>query len=204
MLDLKRIALTGSLASGKSTVCQLFEQWGASVVSADRLLHRAYSADTSLGRRIHRLFGSEVFEGGSINRVRMAEIVASEPKLLTELEGICHPYVNREIQRQYRAACRKGTFVLFVAEVPLLFESRFPLWQWFDAVVVVTSDRAIAKERYIRSGGTREQFDFREARQMPPGKKMELATYTLVNNGSLEELTTNAKALFDSLLTKNP
>ena len=102
MLNLKRVAVTGSLSSGKSTVCQLFEQWGAYVVNADRLLHRVFSAQTSLGRRIYSLFGSKVFDGSFINRARIAEIVASEPKLLTELEEICHPYVNREIQRHYR------------------------------------------------------------------------------------------------------
>ena len=199
MLTLIKIAITGSLASGKSTVCQLFEQWGAYVVNADRLLHRAFSADTPLGRRIYRLFGDRVFDGSLINRAKIAEIVAAEPKLLTKLEEICHPYVNREIQRHYRNACRKGRYLLFVAEVPLLFESRFPLWQWFDAVVVVTSDRTIAKQRYVYTGGTREQFDFREARQMPSLEKIQRAQYTLVNNGTLEELETNAKMLFESL-----
>ena len=204
MLNLKRIAITGSLASGKTTVCQFFEQWGACVVNADRLLHCAFSADTSIGRRIHSLFGNRVFEGSSINRAHIAKIVASEPKLLTDLEEICHPYVNREIHRHYREASRKGGYPLFVAEIPLLFESRFPLWQWFDAIVVVVSERTMAKERYKQSGGTSEQFDFREARQMSPLKKIQRADYTVVNNGSLEELKNNAKKIFDSLKPKPP
>ena len=121
MLNLKRIAITGSLASGKSTVCQFFEKWGAYVVSADRLLHNVFSPDTFIGRRICRLFGTEIFEEGSINRARIAEIVAKNPKLLTDLEEICHPYVNREIQRHYRKAASTGSHRLFIAEVPLLF-----------------------------------------------------------------------------------
>lgn len=204
MLTLKRIAITGSLASGKSTVCQLFEQWGAYVVSADRLLHRVFSTDTSTGRRISALFGSTVVEGTAINRAKVAEIVASEPNLLTDLELICHPYVNRAIQRHYRAACRKGEYCLFVAEVPLLFESRFSLREWFDVIVVVVADRATAKQRYVHAGGTKEQFDFREARQMPPSIKVPQAHYTLTNNGSLEELAHHAKTLFNLLNTLTP
>jgi dephospho-CoA kinase len=204
MLNLKRIAITGSIASGKTTVCQFFEQWGACIVNADRLLHCAFSTDTSIGRRIHSLFGNKVFEGNSINRTLIAKVVASEPNLLTELEEICHPYVNREIHRHYREASRTRRYSLFVAEIPLLFESRFPLWQWFDAIVVVVSERKIAKERYKQSSGTSEQFDFREARQMPPLKKMQRANYIIVNNESLEELKNNAKKIFDSLKTKTP
>jgi len=203
MLSLKRIAITGSLASGKSTVCQFFDKWGAYVVSADCLLHSVFSPDTFIGRRICHLFGTEIFEEGSINRARIAEIVAMNPKLLTELEEICHPYVNQEIRKHYQKACRKGNYCVFVAEVPLLFESRFPLWQWFDATIVVVSDRAIAKERYVQGGGTSEQFDFRESRQMPPLKKAQLANYTIVNNGSLEELQNNARLLFDHLKIQN-
>lgn len=204
MLDLKRIAITGSLASGKSTVCQFFEQWGAYVVNADHLLHRIFSLDTSIGRRITKLFGNKVIEGRSISRAKIAEIVASEPKLLTELEEICHPYVNQEIQRHYRKAAYTGTYRLFIAEIPLLFESRYPLWQWFDAIVVVIADRILSKERYMHSGGTAKQFDFREARQMPPLEKMQHAHFTITNNGSLEELKTNAKELFEYLNTLTP
>lgn len=204
MLNLKRVAITGSLASGKSTVCRFFEEWGAYVVHADRLLHRAYSVHTPLGRRIVNLFGRHIVEGSKLNRALIAEIVAAKPSLLTELEKICHPYVNEEIQRQYEVACRKGQYCLFVAEVPLLYESPFPLGQWFDVTVVVVAERNEAKERYIHAGGTEEQFDFREARQMSPLVKMQRADYTIINNGSIEELCNEAKRLFDNLNTSTP
>ncbi len=204
MLVLQKIAVTGSLASGKSTVCRLFGQWGAYVVNADHLLHRVFSTDTSLGRRLSTIFGPAIVEGTQINRAAVAEIVASEPKLLTELEGICHPYVNRVIRRHYRKACRAGKYCLFVAEVPLLFESRFPLWPWFDAIVVVVADRATAKTRYCRAGGREEQFDFREARQMPLPIKVQHADYTLVNNGTLEDLEHEAKSLFNRINILTP
>ena len=204
MLTLEKVAITGSLSSGKTTVCQFFERWGAYVVSADHLLHHAFSTDDSLRRRISTLFGEEVFEGPSLSRERVANIVIHETKLLTQLEEICHPYVNQEIRRHYLIATCAGKHSLFVAEVPLLFESRFSLWPWFDATVVVISDRSRAKERYVQAGGTEEQFDFREARQMPAQEKSQRAHYTLINNGTLEELEVEAKILFNVLNNKTP
>jgi dephospho-CoA kinase len=199
MLYLKRVAITGSLASGKTTVCQFFEEWGAYVVHADRLLHRVFTANTPIGRRIVGLFGSRILDGTVINRSRVAEIVVAEPKLLTELEGICHPYVNEEIQRHFSRACRQGICCLFVAEIPLLFESPFPLWQWFDVIVTVVAERIQAKERYARAGGTSEQFDFRESRQMSPLLKMQRANYTITNSGCIEELRSEARTIFESI-----
>jgi dephospho-CoA kinase len=196
MLRLKRVAVTGSIASGKSTVCQFFEEWGAYVVRADHLLHRAFSIDTALGRRVCQLFGDKILVGSVIDRGRVADEVAKAPALLDQLEAFCHPYVNAEIRRKYRDACKREGSSLFVAEMPLLFESRWPMGPWFDVTIAVVSDRAIARGRYVRSGGTGEQFDFREARQMPPEDKIQRTDYTLVNNKSLSDLKAEAQKLF--------
>jgi dephospho-CoA kinase len=203
MLNLLKVAVTGSLSSGKSTVCRLFEQWGAYVVDADRVLHGAFSSDISIRQRIRALFGDGVFHGESIDRQRLANITIGEPKLLTQLENICHPYVNREIRRHYRIAVRARTYSLFVAEIPLLFESRFPLYSWFDTTVVVSCDRTHAKERYIRKGGTEEQFEFRSGRQMAVSEKVHRANYTLMNDGTLKSLEKAAKQLFNQFIEKN-
>ena len=200
MLRLKKVAVTGSIASGKSTVCQFFEEWGAYVVRADQLLHSAFSIDTAIGRRVRQLFGSRVFVGSTIDRRVIADEAAGNPKLLDELEVICHPYVNAEVERQYRSACEAGNFPLFVAEMPLLFESRWPMNPWFDVTVAVSSDRAVAKDRYVRSGGTDEQFNFREARQMPQEEKCRRSTYTIANDKNLSDLKAEAWKLF-SILT---
>jgi dephospho-CoA kinase len=196
MLRLKRVAVTGSIASGKSTVCQFFEEWGAYVVRADHLLHRAFSIDTALRSRICQLFGDKILVGMEIDRTVVAGEVAQAPELLDQLEAICHPFVNREIRREYKDACKREETSLFVAEVPLLFESRWPMGSWFDATVVVVADRAVAKDRYVRSGRKDEQFDFLEARQMPPEEKRRRATYTIVNNNSLSNLKAEAQKLF--------
>ena len=196
MLRLKRVAVTGSIASGKSTICQFFEEWGAYVVRADHLLHRAFSIDTALGRRVCQLFGDKILVGSEIDRGRVADEIVKTPTLLDQLVAICHPYVNTEVKRQYRDACKRGENSLFVAEMPLLFESRWPMGPWFDVTIAVVSDRAVSKDRYVRSGGMGEQFDFREARQMSQEDKKRRADYTLVNNKSLSDLKAEAQKLF--------
>ena len=202
MLRLIKVAVTGSIASGKSTVCQFLEEWGAYVVRADQLLHCAFSVDTELGRHIRQIFGDRVFVGSMVDRSVIADEVAKDPSLLEKLEGVCHPYVNEEVRRLYRDVCAGGSYPLFVAEVPLLFESRWPINSWFDVTVAVVSDRALARDRYVQSGGTGKQFDFREARQMPSEEKRRRSTYTIVNNKDLSNLKAEARKLF-CLLT-NP
>ena len=199
MLRLKKIAVTGSIASGKSTICQFFEEWGAYVVRADHLLHRAFSVDTVLGRRVCQLFGDKILVGSVIDRRMVANEVAKNSVLFDTLEAICHPYVNAEVQRSYRDACKRGPCPLFVAEMPLLFESRWPMGPWFDVTVAVVSDRATARDRYVRSGGTGEQFDIREARQMSSEEKSRRSTYTIVNNKDLLDLKAEAQKLFNIL-----
>jgi len=204
MLKVKRVAITGSLACGKTTVCRFFKEWGAYVVSADALLHQAFSCNTPIRHKVCQLFGDTIVEGSSINRSKIAEIVLHSPDLLEQLETICHPYVNQEIQRQYKIVCDTGKYPLFVAEVPLLFESPYSLKEWFDVTILVFSSEKKAKKRYLEQGGTAEQFEFRESRYMSVTEKTDLVDYTLSNNASVEILKKHSKNLFKKLNQKNP
>lgn len=195
---MKKIAVTGSLASGKSTVCELFRELGAYVVSADTLLHDAFSLHSALGREIQQLLGNEVLHSGKIDRSQVAAKVFAEPKLLSRLEDLCHPYVFTKIQEEYRQAFTKG-HVLFVAEVPLLFESRYTPLAWFDASIAVVCQKAKARERYLRKGGSEEQFLVREAQQMSMDQKRRLADYILENDGTFEDLSKAVCSLFSLL-----
>lgn len=199
MLTLKRIAVTGSIASGKSTVCQFFKQNGAEVVSADYLLHQVFTTDSAIGQAIVSLFGKKVITEGTINRTLIAEAVRSNPALLDQLEDICHPYVNQEIQREYQEASKKKTDDFFVVEIPLLFESRVSLTPWFDVVIAVVASEEQAKERYVRKGGTQEQFMFRRARQMRTEEMIKRSDFVLFNNGTVEQLAIEAQNIMNHL-----
>jgi len=198
---LKKIAVTGSIASGKSTVCQLFASWGSYTVSADDLVVQAFSSHTSIGKEVCQIFGDDVVEGERIVRSRLAQKIVRAPDLLTKLEAICHPYVNDEIQKIYRTICYETKYSLFVAEIPLLFESKFPLWPWFDVTIIVICDEKKARKRYIDKKDNEEFFSFLSSRLLPTEEKTKRATYTIENNDSLIDLESSSKRIFEKIIT---
>ena len=193
MLTLKKIAITGGVASGKSTVCQLFQELGACVESADAIVHQLLDPKTDLGQQIIRILGPDILQNGKISRQRVAEKVFQDSKLLKQVENILHPAVLERVEEKYRKACRAGKCSLFVVEVPLLFE--IGKETDFDVVIAVIAEEKIAKERYLASGHTTQEYERRMSRQIPPSMKSSRASHTITNNGSLEDLRTQVKAI---------
>lgn len=122
MLKLKKIAITGGVASGKTSVCRFFEELGAYVVNADGIVHELLKPNTDLGQQIIRQFGPEIIKNGQISRKTIAEKAFKDPKQLRKLEELLHPAVLRKIEELYTAACSGGSYSSFVVEIPLLFE----------------------------------------------------------------------------------
>jgi dephospho-CoA kinase len=200
MLKLKKIAITGGVASGKSSVCRFFQELGAYVVSADALVHELLSLETSLGQQVLKLFGPQILQDGKIERRILAELVFKTPSRLEALEKILHPAVLRSIEELYKQACEKRTFPLFVVEIPLLYEIRGE--HFYDVIVTVLADEKIAKERFSQAGFQPNEYERRMSRQLEPSQKVKRADYTLVNNGSLEQLRQEVIKL-NSILKEN-
>ena len=97
MLKLKKIAITGGLSAGKTTVCQLFKECGAYVMSADEIVHRLLSPHTRIGQQVIALLGSDILSGAEIDRKKVSEKVFPYPDKLRALERIIHPAVFDEI-----------------------------------------------------------------------------------------------------------
>src|SRR5579872_4450591 len=138
MLKLVKIAITGGVASGKSTVCQFFKELGAYVVNADAIVHQLLKPDSHLGQQVIRLLGSEVLHNGQLDRGRIAEKVFRDPKQLKALEKILHPEVIHRIAEEYEKAVKDGSYTSFVVEIPLLFEIQGE--SFYDAVIAVLAD----------------------------------------------------------------
>ena len=119
MLNLKRVAVTGGIASGKSTVTGVFQKLGAFVVSADQIAHQCLSPSSPLSYQVVSLLGTEVLSGDSIDRKKVAEVVFGNADLLHKLEALIHPYVAEEIKNSWQNAKNAQKYPLFVAEVPL-------------------------------------------------------------------------------------
>jgi dephospho-CoA kinase len=198
MLKIKKIAVTGGLAAGKTTVCQIFKELGAYVVSADEIVHQLLSPGTVLGQQIKNLIGPDIISGQNFDRKKIAEKVFKNPDLLSDLEELIHPAVFDEIERRYQLVAKEKKSLLFVAEIPLLYESEAE--DCFDAVVSVYADPAICRERFMQhTHQSAAEFDKRMMRQIEPKHKAEKAHFRIDNNDNFEQLKPKVKDLYFQL-----
>ncbi|MBY0530262.1 MAG: dephospho-CoA kinase [Rhabdochlamydiaceae bacterium] len=199
MLSLKKIAVTGGLASGKSTVCQMLKELGAYVVSADLIVHELLSPDSTVGKQVIQQFGSDLVTDGRINRKKLADIVFSNPDQLRALEKILHPAVFEEIKKKYREVNDQNQYALFVAEIPLLYEAHAE--QDYDAVLTVSAPLEQCEKRFIeKDNHTEKEFKLRMGSQINPQEKVKKAHYVIENNSTISELKNQVIKIY-SLLT---
>lgn len=184
---LKKIAVTGGLASGKTTVCRMLEKLGAFVVYADEIVHELLKPNTEIGKKILQEFGS-------LDRKILSKKVFKDPKALHKIESILHPAVFEKIDQIYKFA--RGAY--FVVEIPLLYE--IGAADKYDLVVAVLTDPKIAKKRFQHGA---KEYELRMQRQITPEIKAAKAHFVIHNNGSLEDLYKEILLLWTSLQQKN-
>lgn len=192
-----RIGITGSIATGKSTVLRAFADLGVPVFSADQAVAQLYQGEAIAP--VEALFPGVVAEG-RIDRARLAAELAADPTRFAALEAIVHPLVRARIAEFLEDAEHTG-HALAVVEVPLLFESGYDYG--FDAIAVTWVDEAIQRERALaRPGMTVEKFDAVLARQMPQAEKKKRATYLFDTSASVEQVREMVAALVEGIRAK--
>jgi dephospho-CoA kinase len=196
---LKRVAVTGGIASGKSTVCRVFQELGAYVVSADQITHQLLSPMSVLSQQVVLLLGTQIVRGGSIDRKTVADLVFSDPEKLHALEALIHPAVFKEIEREYSQE-KQQPHSLFVAEIPLLFETGRE--GDYDVTVAVVAPEKQCIERFCRSGQSEDEYHKRMKCQQNPYEKAVKADYVIENSGTMNDLTNRAKEIFYSIQPK--
>lgn len=169
-----RIALTGSIGMGKSTVARMFEAAGVPVFDADAVVRRLQSPGGSLVDSIGALFPGCV-RAGTLDRECLAQIVLADRQKLDALEGIVHPAV-REARATFIAENHDSPALLF--EIPLLFETNSETE--FDKIIVVSAPAGVQRARVLdRTGMNGAKFDSILERQMPDEKKRERADFVI-------------------------
>lgn len=194
---LKKGAVTGGLSSGKSTVCQFFRKLGCYVISADEIVHELLSVNQEIIQKVVKLFGTEILINNQIDRAKIAKKVFSQPQLLKFLEEILHPAVQEEIKKQYELK-KEGLDSLFIAEIPLLFETGSN--SFFDFTIAVVADESLSKERFkLKTQYGEDEFEKRQLRQLSNQEKIKRADYVIINNGSLIDLQNTVFELYQKL-----
>jgi dephospho-CoA kinase len=188
------VAVTGPLASGKSTFVKALGELGAETVSADEIVHDLLASDDRTIAAVMRRFGEEVRGEKGIDRRALGRVVFGDAEALQDLEEILHARVREETNRRATASDTD----LFVTEIPLLFESEGG--ERFDVTVAVTAPgerrRAWAEER----GMGEEQRHAIDARQLSGEEKAKRADVVVENDGDLDKLREQAKTLVDRVL----
>ena len=181
------IGVTGGLGMGKSTVTRLFQEQGAELFDADRMVHRLLEPGTPVWKKVRSEFGPSVLEpDGRINRNRLGGIVFREPRRLKALNRIVHPAVRRSILAEMSRLKRNRPDGVAVLDIPLLIESGRAYRT--DAVVVVTApQRTAARRLKSRSGWSPAEMKRRSGFQMPLREKVKHADFVVRNGGSLED-----------------
>ena len=186
-----RIALTGSIGMGKSTVAKMFERAGIPLFDADAVVHKLQAPGGGLVEKIGEQFPGCV-RCGTLDRECLAQIVLADPQKLSTLEGIVHPAV-REARDEFVAANQRAPAVLF--DIPLLFETGSE--KDFDKVVVVSAPAEVQRQRVLgRAGMTAAKLDSILARQMPDAEKRARADF-VVDTGT--DLSTTESQVADIL-----
>lgn len=194
MLELVKVAVTGGLSCGKSTVCQLFQQCGAFVVSADAIVHSLLTLNTEAGKKIADWMGPEVVVDNTLDRKLIAKRVFSDPQELKKLEALLHPLVKKEIAKAYDSVKNTHAYTLFVAEIPLLFEALSEA-EWpkdFDYIVTVSAPDELAKKRFKQGP---EEWELRGRLLRPLSEKEKRSDFVIYNQGSYEELKSQVQNL---------
>ena len=169
-----KIGITGSLASGKSSVAKILSKNKKLLFSADKVVKNLYS-DNQFKTKIKKKFK---IKNKNIKEEIKNKLLKKEISL-NELGKIIHPFVRREM-RTHKKKNRNKEIIFF--EIPLLIESK--LMKFFDFIILVLAPRKVRLKRYLKSGVKKKMFYLLDKNQISARKKIKYCDYLIVNNKS--------------------
>ena len=183
---MKKIGITGTIASGKTSVSILLKKHGFRVFNSDNYAKMATHAGNVCFDSLVEILGEEVIgNDGDIDRKKMADIIFSDEEKRKAVNGVVHPYVIEGMRKFFASSNDKFAF----AEVPLLFE--VGLQDEFDEICVVTCRKQTAIQRMMNDREyTEQQALDRYNCQIDPDSQIRQATVVLYNDDSLDALNT--------------
>ncbi|CAD6991461.1 dephospho-CoA kinase domain-containing protein [Ceratitis capitata] len=180
------VAITGGIATGKSTVSQVFLDHGIPVVDADKIAREIVQPGTTCWHKIRQVFGDEILlPTKEINREALGRAIFSDKHLRGKLNQITHPVIHRTIFLQvFKHFIRGRSWI--VLDLPLLFETGL-LMEFIYKIVTVSCDSDTQLKRLIqRNEYSAEDAKKRIDSQMPLEKKCEQSNFVIDNSGSVE------------------
>jgi dephospho-CoA kinase len=196
----RKVALTGGIATGKSYVANRLKEAGIPIVDADVLAREVVAPGSPALAAIRKRFGPDaVRRDGTMDRVRVGQIVFKDKRARLDLEAIIHPAVIKAINEFFNTLPKRTPFA--VADIPLVFETGRE--KEFDTIVVVACPREMQIERMMqRNKLSREDAERRLNAQLPIEQKVKKATHVLKTDGTFEQTNAQVDDLIEKLRSK--
>jgi dephospho-CoA kinase len=198
LADVRRIGLTGGIATGKTYVRTTFDQLGVPTIDADTLAREAVAPGTDGLAAVLTRFGMGVLDAnGALDRRKVAQIVFADANARRDLEAIIHPFVRRQADSWFRGL-DSATHAFAIADIPLLYEAG--TGNLYDAVIVT----ACAPEEQVRRIVARDHVTEAEARQriaaqLPIEEKLRCGDYVIRTDGTHQETDRQVRGVFEQL-----
>ncbi|MBU5265604.1 dephospho-CoA kinase [Virgibacillus proomii] len=177
------IGLTGSIATGKSTVSLMFDDFNIPVIDADKVAREVVKPGELAYKQIVNQFGHQILRADkTLNREMLGQIVFADEAKRDQLNKIIHPAVREKIIEK-RDAYLQAKAPCVVLDIPLLYENN--LTYLVDKTIVVYADEDVQLRRLMeRNGYTEQEANQRMQAQMPVKEKAKKADAVIDNNGS--------------------
>ena len=190
-----KVGLTGGIASGKSTVSNLFRKYGIEIVDADKVAKEVSEKKESI-EKISNIFGKDILDSdGKIVREKLREKAFKNRELLQELNKIIHPQVMEYFKRK-KEENSKDEILIF--DIPLLYEAKMEYL--CDKIIVVGVDVQKQIRRVVARDGSSEELAKKIIfNQMPLDEKIKKADIVIMNDGTLDELEAKVMKIYREL-----
>ena len=187
------VALTGSIATGKSSVASIFREDGWVVIDADKVAHEVLDREYL---EISKLFGEKYILDKRVDRKRLGKLIFSNEKEREKLGMLLHPLIYKEIEE--RAKREEALKKPYIIDIPLFFESnRYPI----EKTIVVYTPKEIQLKRLMqRDNSTKEEALLRIESQVDIEIKREKATYIIDNSQDLNALQQECVKIIGKIL----
>ena len=189
------IGLVGGVGAGKSTVAAELARLGCALIDADRIAHGVLNRQDVRDRLSERWGRRLIGPDGQVDRDALGEIVFSDPQALAELNGIVHPLIRAEGERQLADGVGRPDVPAVVIDAPLLVEAG---WNSLCTALVFVQSRADHRRRRVASerGWDKKKWAGRESFQISLDTKAPMCDYTVDNTSSVSHLVAQTRELF--------
>ena len=184
-----KVAVTGGIGSGKSTVCDYFREQGYKVIVSDDVAKDVLSSDENVKKNIIKNFGEESFANGKLNRKYLADKVFPHEKNVEIINSIVHPPTIRLINKMVNAELQKSNLVF--VESALIFEAKMN--KDYDHIILVTSEDKDKIKRVVeRDNVSADKVKKRLNNQIPEEQKKSKVDFVIENKSNIDDLKMRA------------